>query len=219
MTILPAVAMVLLSSMGEGAPSGEVTVRLAPDRFARRGEAEAPVMVAEFSDFKCHACEKFNLTIMPNLEKEFIDTGRVQVVFVDFPLIDQDHYTTVAESVHCAGAQGRYWEMHDAIWANIGALSDAHLLSYAEGLGLGVSDFSACLQSGRFRTRVLEDLAFTNGLGLSARPTFFIGRRDTSAAAGTWRGIFIKGAQSYVVYRSVIRRMLQQASGKPGPSG
>jgi len=205
-------ALSLIMPAVGAAPEGEVTLPIDLARYAVRGRDDAPVLLAEFSDFKCHACEKFNLTIMPNLEKEFIEHGRLQVVFVDFPLVDEAHYTTVAESVHCAGLQGKYWQMHDLLWQSIGALSDRHLAGYAAQIGLDVPSFSGCLETDRFRQRVLDDLAFTYGLGLSSRPTFFVGRRvDGGKGPPVWRGRYIVGAQNYVVYKSVIQRMVAGA--------
>ncbi|MFQ5701457.1 MAG: DsbA family protein [Acidobacteriota bacterium] len=205
------IAGLLLSFSPAGAmPRGTASLSLEHGRYATRGEPNAPVIIVEFSDFKCHACEKFNLTIMPNLEKEFISSGLVKVAFVDFPLTDHESYTTVAESVHCAGEQGKYWQMHDALWRNIGALSDQSLVDYAAELGLNVSDFRSCLATDRFRRRVLDDLRFSYDLGLTGRPTFFIGRRSAGQGEDTYRGRFIKGAQSYLVYKAVIQRMLSR---------
>jgi len=194
--------------------AGEGTLAIDLSRYEVRGDPSAPVLIVEFSDFKCHACEKFNLTIKPNLEKEFIDEGKVKVIFVDFPLVNEDHYTTVAEAVHCAGSQGKYWAMHDTLWQKIGALSDQHLLGYAGDLGLDVAAFKKCLDEDVFRQRVLDDLDFTYHLGLSSRPSFFIGRQMPGAREGVYEGRYIVGTQNYIVYRAVIDRML-----KPPPTG
>jgi len=212
MTLLHALSL-LLVPQADQSPSGTVVLEIDPRR-ALRGDPAAEVIVVEFSDFKCHACEKFNLTIMPNLDKEFISSGEIMVTFVDFPLLDQDHYTTVAESVHCAGEQGKYWEMHDLLWQKIGALADFHLVQYAADLGLDRSAFKVCLDEDRFRGKVLEDLALSNDLGLSARPTFFIGRRDEASGRGKYKGRYIVGAQNYLLYESVIRRMMAESDGE-----
>lgn len=206
-------ASLLAVTVLAAAPPGEVTLDLDISTFEVRGEASAPVLIVEFSDFKCHACEKFNLTIMPNLEKEFIKPGKVKVIFVDFPLIDEDHYTTVAESVHCAGKQGKYWEMHDRLWERIGALGDHHLIQYATELGLDAAAFKRCLDVDEFRPRILQDLKTTYGLELSARPTFFIGRRVASKGRAVYRGRYVVGAQNYVLYRSLITKLLAEAAG------
>src|SRR5213594_3815427 len=177
--MMPAMlALSLILGAGAQAPEGEVGLRLDLSRDQARGQADAPVLVAEFSDFRCPACEKFSLTIMPNLSKEFIEPGKVKVVFVDFPMVGDASYTTVFESVHCAGKQGKYWQMHDTLWENVGSFEDRQLVDYARKLGLDVPSFRKCLDSDEFRERVLNGARFANGLGLGARPTFFIGRRQ-----------------------------------------
>lgn len=199
-----------VSLAGATAPQGEVTLRLDTTRRPARGASSAPVLIVEFSDYKCHACEKFNLTIMPNLEKEFIGPGKVKLAFVDFPLIDDAGYTNTAESVHCAGEQGGYWRMHDLLWANAGALGDGRLADYAGKLGLDLPAFRRCLDEDRQRKSVLDDLKLSYSLGLSSRPTFFIGRRD-GGQPESYRGRYVVGSQNYVVYRSRIQRLLREA--------
>ena len=209
--ILLICALLLMVPARGSVPEGDVTLTLDLSRYQVRGEPSAKVLVLEFSDFKCHACEKFNLTIMPNLDKEFIRSGKVKVGFVDFPLIDEASYTTVAESVHCAGRQGKYWPMHDTLWENTGALGDKDLAAYAAKLGLDVAAFQQCLDKDQFRQRVLDDLKYSYGLGLSSRPTFFIGRRAAGTGANTYQGRYVVGAQSYIVFKSLISRMMDEA--------
>jgi protein-disulfide isomerase len=189
-----------------GETEGEVTLSLDLSAHEPRGSRSAPVLVLEFSDYKCHACEKFSLTVLPALEQEFVRTGEAALAFVDFPLIDDPSYTTVAESAHCAGRQGKYWPMHELIWQNVGALGDEHLVGYAGKLGLDTSAFRACLDSDAMRPRVLKDLAWAGELGLSSRPTFFVGRRHPGRP-GAWVGRYVVGSQSHVVFRSLIQRM------------
>lgn len=196
--------LILMLGTGALAPEGDVSLRIDPSRFRTRGKGDAPVVVAEFSDFRCPACEKFSLTVMPNLSKEFIDPGRVKVVFVDFPMVGEASYTTVFESVHCAGKQGKYWEMHDTLWENVGAFDDQALVGYATRLGLNEDSFRKCLDSHEFRNRVLDGARFAGKLGLGARPTFFIGRRQ---ADGSYQGRYVVGAKSYIVFKSIIERM------------
>jgi protein-disulfide isomerase len=210
----PAAAALLgllwLPLAGAPAPEGEVSLTFDPAQRAVRGKAAAPVLVLEFSDFKCHACGKFANTVMPVLDQEFIQKGDVALAFVDFPLVEEPEYTLVAESVHCAGRQDRYWPMHDLLWENLGALGVDHLVGYAGRLGLDAAGFRQCLDSHATRDRVLHDLNYAYGLGLSSRPSFFIGRRDRSRQNG-WIGRFVVGAQSHVVFRSLIQRMKQAA--------
>jgi len=190
------------------APEGDITLKIDLTRREVRGDASAPVLMLEFSDFKCHACEKFSLTTMPGLEKDFIETHKIQMAFVDFPLVEDSAYTNVAESVRCAGKQGKYWPMHDLLWQKIGALADEHLLGYASEIGVDKAPFKACLEQDAARSAVMKDLNWAYSLGLSSRPTFFVGRRVKDT---TWTGRFVVGAQSPVVFRSLIERMLPPA--------
>ena len=200
------VGLTLLLGGGALAPEGEATLAINLTKFQIRGQASAPVLVAEFSDFRCPACEKFSLTIMPNLTKEFVGPGKAKVVFVDFPMVGDSSYTTAFESVHCAGAQGKYWQMHDALWEHVDALGDEQLKSYAAALGLDMGAFKKCLDTDRFREFVLDAARFGNKLGLGARPTFFIGRLQPD---GRYKGRYVVGAQSYVVFKTLIERSLQ----------
>ena len=205
MMMAPYLVLVSLLGAASMAPEGETTLHINLSRFQIRGEASAPVLVAEFSDFRCPACEKFSLTIMPNLTKEFVTPGKAKLVFVDFPMVGDSSYTTAFESVHCAGAQGKYWQMHDALWEHVDALDDRDLSTYAKALGLDMPAFQKCLDTDQFREFVLNAARFGNKLGLGARPTFFIGRRE---ADGSYKGRYIVGAQSYVVFKSMIERTL-----------
>ncbi|HEY3177049.1 MAG TPA: thioredoxin domain-containing protein [Candidatus Polarisedimenticolia bacterium] len=205
--------LVALIAAGGQAPEGEVSLQIDLSRYQVRGSAAAPVLIVEFSDFKCHACEKFNLTIMPNLTREFIEPGRAKVVFVDFPLVEEASSTNVAESPHCAGRQGKYWQMHDLLWEKVGALGDQQLARYAAELGLDAAAFTRCLDGDAFRPRIVADLKFAYGLGLSSRPTFFVGR---SQPDGKYLGRYIVGSQSYIAFKSVISRMGGVAPVGPG---
>lgn len=199
-----------LSILPGPAPAGEASlndVLLTLDISGRevRGARDAPVLLVEFSDYKCHACEKFTRTIMPEMTREFIETGKVAVTFVDFPLTDDALYTPAAEAVRCAGRQKSYWRMHDLLWEKVPALNEPDLVTYAGQMGLDVAVFSKCLSADEERPRVLADLKIGNDLGLGSRPTFFIGRRQPDR---TWRGRYVVGAQSYLVFKSVIRNTL-----------
>ena len=207
MTIPALLVTISMAAAGALAPEGETTLSIDLSRYQVRGEPSAPVLVAEFSDFRCPACEKFSLTIMPNLSKEFIGPGKAKVVFVDFPMAGDATYTTAFESVHCAGLQGKYWQMHDTLWENVNALGDQSLVEYATKLGLDLPAFRKCLDTDQFRETVLDSARFGNKLGLGARPTFFIGRLEPD---GRYLGRYVVGAQSYIVFKSLITRTLDR---------
>ena len=123
------------SAQGGVALSGPVRTSVAD--APSLGRADAPVTLVEFSDFQCPFCGRFFATTLPALKKDYIDTGKLRYVFRDFPL-DQLHPNArkAAEAAHCAGEQGKYWEMHDVLFQNQRALAPSQLTEYARAVGV-----------------------------------------------------------------------------------
>src|SRR2546425_3089506 len=113
------------SAQGAIAPRGPVRTSVAD--APSLGRADAPVTLVEFSDFQCPFCGRFFATTLPALKKDYIDTGKLRYVFRDFPL-DQlhPHARMAAAAAHCAGEQGKYWDMHDVLFQNQRARSEEH---------------------------------------------------------------------------------------------
>src|SRR5256884_5259358 len=128
------------SAHGSGAPSGPVRTSVAD--APSLGRADAPVTLVEFSDFQCPFCGRFFATTLPALKQDYIDTGKLRYVFRDFPL-DQLHPNArnAAAAAHCAGEQGKYWDMHDVLFQNQRALAPAQLAEYARTVGVAAAAF------------------------------------------------------------------------------
>jgi protein-disulfide isomerase len=141
-----------------------------------RGPADARVTLVEYGDFECPYCGQAE-PVVRELVAEFGDD--LAFVFRHLPLADvHEHAELAAEATEAAAAQGRFWEMHDVLLANQGALTLEHLLAYARELGLDVERFSADLTSRRHALRVTRDIASAEESGVAGTPTFFInGRR------------------------------------------
>jgi protein-disulfide isomerase len=200
------------------APSGPLRTRVADSPSL--GRAEAPVTIVEFSDYQCPFCQRFAATTLPALKAAYVDSGRVRYVFRDHPL-DQLHPQArkAAEAAHCAGEQGKYWEMHDALFANQRAMAPAQLAEHARAIGADAAAFSSCLESGRHAARVERDLADGAAAGVRGTPYFVIGR---TGADGIVEGMPIRGAQPIEVFRRAIEAALAQdtlASRKRSPGG
>jgi protein-disulfide isomerase len=125
------------------------------------GPADAPVVIEEFSDFQCPFCGRFALETLPRIEEAYLapGTGQVRFVYNHFAFLGEES-VQAAQAVECAAKEGRAWDYMDTLWANQrgenrGAFADAYLKAFAEGLGLDVLAFNACLDSGRFRSLVL----------------------------------------------------------------
>ena len=145
---------------------------------------------------------------MPQLEKDYVDTGKIKYVFRDFPLesIHQNAFKA-AQAGRCAGEQGKFWEMHDQLYANQQALSPDDLVGYAKTIGVDQSLFKQCLESGHYDEAIRKDIADAQGAGLTGTPSFFLGLTGTD---GTPVKVLrtIKGAQAYTAFKSAIDSLL-----------
>jgi len=113
-------------------------------------------------------------------------------VFKDFPLPNHANAPKAAEAAHCAGEQGKYWQMHDRLFANQQALAVPALKEHAAAIGLDANKFGECLDSGRFAQIVNTDVEYGNQLGVSSTPTMYINGRP------------VVGAQPFEFFQSVI---------------
>jgi protein-disulfide isomerase len=116
----------------------------------------------------------------------------VRVVFKDFPLPNHALAAKAAEAAHCAGEQGKYWEMHDHLFANQQALAVPQLKEHAATLKFDTAKFATCLDSGRFAEAVNIDLQYGTQLGVSSTPTVYVNGRP------------VIGAQPYEYFQAII---------------
>lgn len=172
------------------------------------GRVDAPVTIVEFSDYQCPFCQRFFSTTFPAIKKDYIDTGKVRYVFRDFPL-DQLHPNArkAAEAAHCAGEQGKYWEMHDVLFRNQRALAPAQLAKHSRAVGMDGSKFNTCLLSGRNASRVEQGLTDGAAVGVQGTPGFVVGK---TKAGGVVEGTSIRGAQSLETFRRIIDQTLAE---------
>jgi protein-disulfide isomerase len=172
------------------------------------GKKDAPVTMIEFSDYQCPFCKRFFETTLPTLKAEYIETGKVRYVFRDFPL-DQihPHARKAAEAAHCAGDQGKYWEMHDLLFQNQQALQVESLKAHARGLRLNATAFDACLDRAKYAAEVQKDLDDGVAVGVRGTPSFFIGRTRPDS---TIQGVFLSGALPTPAFRQAIDNALRE---------
>jgi predicted DsbA family dithiol-disulfide isomerase len=176
-------------------------LQVATEGAASRGPDNAPVTIVEFSEFQCPFCRR----VLPTLrEVEERYRGRVRLVFRHFPLARHKEAPRAAEAAECARDQGRFWEMHDRLFANAERLKPADLKGHARAIGIDGAAFDACLDSGRHAERWKRDLAEAESYGASGTPMFFV------------NGRLISGAQPFAVFARVIDEELR---GKTGGGG
>ena len=146
-----------------------------PDPARLRGRPDAPVMIVEFSDFQCPYCRSVQPAIMQVLEKY---GDRVTLSYRDFPLHEiHPRAGAAAAAARCAGEQRKFWEFHDALFANFGKLDENNLIEFARGLGLNERAFEACLSSGKYTQQVERDLQEGLRAGVNGTPAFFVNGR------------------------------------------
>ena len=144
-----------------------------------RGAATAPVTVLEFSDFQCPYCVR-SRPVVAKIREAYGD--KVRWAFRHYPLSFHERAQKAGEAAACAGDQGRFWEMHDRLFANQGALTPDALKSHARAVGLDGAKFDACLDSGRMAPSVEASRKLGDILSLSSTPAFFINGRPLTGA-------------------------------------
>jgi formate-nitrite transporter family protein len=149
-----------------------------------RGSSDAPVTLLEYADFECPFCGRW----FPELQRVLQDLGpRVRFVFRHFPISEHHpHAESAAEVAEAAGAQGKFWEMHDLLFRRQAALDDGHLLAYVRELGLDAVRVERELEQQVHRARVRDDIESGLRSGVSGTPMFFInGRRHEEPGDAT----------------------------------
>jgi Na+/H+ antiporter NhaA len=161
-------------------PPEELSAPVDPQRDHLRGPTEAPVTLVEYGDYECPYCGRAE-PVVRQLLAEFGD--ELRYVFRHLPLEDvHPHAQLAAEAAEAAGAQGRFWEMHDLLFAHQDALEPADLRRYAEELGLDVDRFWEEVRSRAYARRIAEDVRSAEESGVAGTPTFFVnGRRHQGA--------------------------------------
>jgi protein-disulfide isomerase len=144
-----------------------------------KGPEKAPVTIVTFSDFECPFCSRAETTV-----KQVMDTypGKIRLVFRDYPLPFHPNAQKASEAAHCAADQGKYWEMHEKLFANQQALTVPQLKEHAKGIGLDQAKFDKCLDGGDKASIVVANKKAGDEAGVSGTPAFFINGRMLSGA-------------------------------------
>jgi protein-disulfide isomerase len=188
---LPLLAVLLAVPLAAQVAVGPVRLQVDASDDPSIGPAGAPVTIVEFCDFQCPSCAQLSPTLR-RLAADF--PGEVRVVFRDFPLDSHPDADRAAEAASCAGEQGRYWQMHDVLYANRADLSDPALRRYALASGADVDRFMTCFNSGRQAAEWREDRADGTAYGVTATPTFFV------------NGLAVEGVPTYAELAQLVRQ-------------
>src|SRR5215210_7239261 len=147
-----------------------------------QGSPNAPVWVIEVSDFQCPFCKEWHDKTYKTLRDEYVRTGKVRLAYVNFPLAQHKHAGPAAEAAMCAGAQGKFWEMHDALfisqdkWAALPSTA-TYFHSLARDAGVDLTRWLECVRSGKMRPWIQADHDRAERAGASSTPSFMIGEQ------------------------------------------
>jgi protein-disulfide isomerase len=162
-------------------------VEIAVDNDASKGPAKAPITIVEFSDYQCPYCSRAETTVQEVLKKY---GDKVRLVYRDYPLQFHPNANIAAQASECAKDQGKFWEMHNAMFANQAKLTQPELVETAATIaGIDKDKFKTCLDSGKFKDEVQKDFDDGQKYGVTGTPTFFIngipmvGARDVNSFA------------------------------------
>ncbi|HMQ29713.1 MAG TPA: DsbA family protein, partial [Chloroflexaceae bacterium] len=182
-------------------------LRLAAEPYATLGDPNAPITVVEFADFGCEFCRRHHLLTFGALRAEYIDTGKVYYVYKDLPVTSRQG-ALAAQAAECGGAQGRYWELHDALFAEPGAWYGGEagalgrIRAAAEEAGLDATALEACIARGEQLANVARNFAEAQTLHIYGTPAFLINAR------------LLAGAQPIEVWREVLDGELAALEGR-----
>jgi protein-disulfide isomerase len=162
--------------------SAELTMPVS-ERDHSMGPEDAPVTLVQYGDFECPYCGAA-YPMIKDIQQRMGD--RLRFVFRNFPITtSHPHAMSAAEAAEAAGAQGKFWEMHDTLYENQDSLEDGSLRGYAEQLGLDMERFEQDMSERRYESRVREDFMSGVRSGVGGTPTFYI---NGARFDGNWTG-------------------------------
>ncbi|MBT5200533.1 MAG: DsbA family protein [Thaumarchaeota archaeon] len=142
------------------------------------GNSNAEITILEWGDYQCTFCYKFHQNTLDVINEEFIKTGKVKLVFKDFPLNGPDSFLA-AEASYCAEDQGKYWQYHDELYKNWGGertgwITRESLDKFASTVNLDLIEFNTCLDDKKYQDKVNIIHEFGKELGIDATPSFLV---------------------------------------------
>ena len=168
------------------------------------GDPSAPITIVEFGDYQCEQCYAWFHNTKPAIVRDYIDTGKANLVFVDLAFLGRDS-PKAAQASYCAEDQGMYWEYHDLLYnfqehVDNGWANSERLKAFADSLDLDMELFESCLDSGKYSKRVQYNIQQAKENGVRGTPGFFIVGPDGQQKIG--------GAQPFSVFKNILDSMI-----------
>ncbi|MBI5297501.1 MAG: thioredoxin domain-containing protein [Chloroflexi bacterium] len=175
------------------------------------GDPNAPIKIEEYSDFQCPYCAVFSKQTEPYLLNAYVETGQVYFVYRSFGEFIGPESRAAAEAAYCAGDQGKFWDMHDLLFANqtgenVGNFTNRRVTAFAEKLELDMDVFTTCFNGGAYSSRVDQDGVDGRTAGVQATPSFVL----SYVVDGQTRTVLIEGAQPFTEFQAKIETALTE---------
>jgi protein-disulfide isomerase len=170
------------------------------------GNPNAPITLVEFGDYQCHYCHVFFESIEGKIMKNYIETGKVKMIFKDYNIIGKDS-VKASQGAHCANDQGLFWEYHDILYSNWtgennGWASGANLANYAQDIGLEMNQWTDCMSQQKHSKTILDSNEDAKKLQLTGTPAFFVINSNGQVSK-------LFGAQPFEVFERVFNEILE----------
>ncbi len=164
------------------------------------GDPNAKITIVEWGDYQCTYCHLFHQNTKDQLIQEYVNTGKVNFVFRDFPLNGPDSILA-AEAAYCANDQNKFWQYHDELYNNWGGertgwVNQKSLDKFATNVGLDLNQFDKCVSDKKYENKVLENQKFGQEIGIDGTPSFIIFNDKTITK--------VVGAQPFSVFKQVL---------------
>jgi protein-disulfide isomerase len=148
------------------------------------GSKDAPLTIVEYTDYQCPFCQRFHVASFPEIKRNYIDTGKVRYYSKDLPLDFHANAMRAAQAGRCAGEQGKFWELRDVMAMNPDKLDMERIAGFADNLKMDSKALRACIDSGKYKDQVQNDVLEAMKIGANGTPTFVIGKSIENGVDG-----------------------------------
>lgn len=172
------------------------------------GDPNAPITLVEFGDYQCHYCNVFFQSIEEDIIKNYVETGKVKMIFKDYNIIGPDSINA-SHGAHCANEQELFWEYHDILYSNWtgennGWASSSNLRIFADEINVNVDKWTECMNEKTYSKRIIDSNNDAKSLQLTGTPVFFIINSNGEVSK-------LFGAQPFEIFEKVFDKELENS--------
>jgi protein-disulfide isomerase len=173
------------------------------------GTNSARIAIIEYSDFDCSFCAKYARTVFPRIDQDYVKTGKIRYFFRDLPERAETNSWLKARAARCAGDQGKFWEMHDLLFAQQGNPTQDPT-PWAQTIGLDLEQFGKCFSTWKYVENIQRSAEGAKRMGIFGTPAFLVGT-VTKDGDFVWVKKMLVGAQTYETLKGILDELLVPA--------